>query len=209
MDESSSFILIIGLVAQLCFALRQIFQWWVSEKARSIQSPTSFWVFSLLGAFFFLIYGVLRLDFAIVLGQFLNFYIYCRNLYFKGIWSRISSILQIGILLIPISIMIYLYLLHFDTFRSVFINKNIGSGWLMIGTIGYLIFTIRFIYQWYISERLGTSRLPVGFFTLSIIGSIMIITYGIYRADMILIFGYIGGLVVYIRNLVIHYQHDS
>ena len=209
MGESSSIILIVGLLAQFCFALRQIFQWWASEKAKSIQSPASFWIFSLIGAIFFLIYGVLRLDFAIVLGQFLNFYIYCRNLYFKGIWSRLSFILQFGILLIPLSIMIYLYLSHFDTFRSVFINKDIGSAWLMIGTIGYLLFTFRFIYQWFVSERLGRSRLPVGFFALSIVGSILIISYGIYRSDIILIFGYLGGFVVYVRNLVIHYQNTA
>ena len=209
MGESSSIILIIGLLAQLCFALRQIFQWWASENAKSIQSPISFWVFSLFGAIFFLIYGVLRLDFAIVLGQFLNFYVYCRNLYFKGIWTRILLPFRVVILFIPFSIMIYLYLYHFETFRTVFINKDIGSGWFLIGTVGYLLFTLRFIYQWFVSERFGTSKLPVGFFVISIVGSIMIISYGFYRLDIILIFGYLGGILVYVRNLVIHYQNPD
>lgn len=209
MPESSTFVLIVGLIAQLCFTLRQIFQWWASEKAKSIQSPISFWVFSLLGAVFFLLYGVLRLDFAIVLGQFLNYYIYCRNLYFKGIWRRLSPLIQYALLALPIGMMSYLYGYHPEIFRSVLDNDNIGSGWLLLGTIGYLLFTIRFLYQWYVSERNGISKLPLGFFVLSVVGSILIICYGIYRSDVILIFGYLGGLMVYARNIIIYMNNPK
>jgi len=209
MGESFSIILIIGLLAQICFGLRQVLQWWASEKAKSIQSPLSFWLLSLVGALLLLIYGVLRLDFAIVLGQFLNFYIYCRNLYFKGVWSRISILVRIIILVIPLAVLAYLYLYYFETFKSVFNNEEIELGWFLVGTIGYLLFTIRFIYQWYVSERSGVSELPAGFFVLSIIGSLLIIAYGIYRLDIILIFPYLGGLVVYIRNLVINYRNPE
>ena len=208
MDDSFSIALLVGILAEICFAGRQIFQWWASEKAKSIQSPITFWIFSLIGSVFFLIYGVLRLDFAIVLGQFLNFYIYCRNLHFKGIWSRLSLLFQIGILALPLSIMSFLYVYYSETFNSVFVNNEIALGWLIFGTIGYLFFTIRFVYQWYVSESLGQSKLPVGFFVLSIIGSIIIIIYGWYRSDIILIVGYGGGLVVYLRNLMIHYQNN-
>ncbi len=90
-------------------------------------------------------------------------------------------------------------------FKLVFYNEDITSDWLLVGTIGYLILTVRYIHQWYVSERDGQSRLPVGFFVMSIVGSLMIVAYGIYRSDIILILGYLGGLVVYIRNLMINY----
>ncbi len=205
MAEHSTLIIFIGILAQVCFGIRQVIQWWESEKAKSIQSPSAFWMFSLIGSVFFLIYGVLRLDFAIVLGQFLSFYIYCRNLYFKGVWAQLPRWLRYMILLFPIVIIIYLYTDHLEMFKLVFYNEDITSDWLLVGTIGYLILTVRYIHQWYVSERDGQSRLPVGFFVMSIVGSLMIVAYGIYRSDIILILGYLGGLVVYIRNLMINY----
>jgi len=75
--------------------------------------------------------------------------------------------------------------------------------------LGYLLFVVRFIYQWYVSEKANFSQLPVGFFVLSIVGSSMIISYGVYRKDLILIFGYLGGMVVYVRNLMIHFKRRS
>lgn len=208
-QESGGVILVIGLLAQLCFAIRQIVQWLASERAKEIQSPVAFWLFSLLGSIFLLVYGLLRLDLAVVLGQIFNFYIHCRNLYFKGVWSRLAKVFQVGILLIPVGILAYLYLYHAETFYTVLDNDSIGSGWLLVGTLGYLLFTLRFVYQWYVSEQKGVSTLPVGFFVMSIVGSIMIVGYGIYRSDVILIFGYFGGLFVYIRNLMINYRSVS
>jgi len=206
MLEPTRIILYVGLLAQLCFAMRQITQWYASEKAKSVQSPISFWTFSLLGSIFFFVYGILREDFAIVLGQLLNFYIYCRNLFFKGMWSKWPIYIRIIILSIPILALAYVFYFHRQMFYTVLSNDDISSAWLVVGTLGYLLFTIRFVYQWYVSEKIQTSKLPVGFFVLSIVGSLMIISYGYYRSDMILVFGYLGGMVVYVRNLMIHYQ---
>lgn len=208
MIASESIVVIVGLLAQLCFAIRQITQWWATEKTKVVQSPISFWTFSLIGSSFFFIYGILQEDFAIVLGQLLNYYIFCRNLYFKGSWYRYPRFLKGVILCIPLMVLGYLFAYQRDIFESVLDNEDIKDSWLMVGTIGYLIFTLRFFYQWYVSERLRESKLPAGFFILSFIGSLMIIAYGIYREDWILIIGYLGGLVVYIRNLMIHFQQS-
>ena len=205
MGVSDNLILVVGAIAQLFFAGRSLTQWWVSEKAGEIMSPTWFWGFSLIGSIFFFIYGVLRLDLAIVLGQFLNFYIYCRNLYFKGAWDFIPPIFRFVILCIPLLILGYLYVYHPSVFNTVFDNKDISLGLLILGMVGYLLFTFRFVYQWYVSERLKMSKLPAGFFIISIIGSIMILIYGVYRKDIILIIGYLGGMTLYIRNLMINY----
>lgn len=204
MTESSSIIICVGLVAQFCFAIRQLIQWYASEKAQTIQSPISFWTFSLLGSVFFFFYGILREDFAIVIGQFFNFYIYCRNLHFKGVWDKFSKFIQLAILSIPILVLAFVYCYRVDMFYNILDNDAINGYWAIIGTLGYLLFTLRFFYQWYISEKIKSSKLPVGFFVLSIIGSVLIISYGLYRGDMILVLGYLGGMVVYIRNLMIH-----
>ncbi|MBT8218592.1 MAG: lipid-A-disaccharide synthase N-terminal domain-containing protein [Bacteroidia bacterium] len=206
MDVSNNVILIVGAMAQVFFAGRSITQWWVSEKAGEIMSPTWFWGFSLIGSIFFFVYGVLRLDLAIVLGQFLNFYIYCRNLYFKGAWDAFPKVIRLFILFIPFFILGYLFMYYPDAFKTVFVNKDIGLGLLILGMLGYLLFTFRFIYQWFISEKLQQSKLPVGFFVISIIGSLMILVYGAFRKDIILLIGYTGGMTLYIRNLMINYS---
>ena len=45
--------------------------------------------------------------------------------------------------------------------------------------------------------------LPRGFWIISIVGSGMIIIYGIIRLDPVLILGQMFGFVVYIRNLIL------
>lgn len=75
----------IGLLAQGFFSARVLVQWIQSERARHVLSPSLFWVFSLLGAYLLCLYGWLRDDFAIVLGQFISYYVYLWNLKVKGV----------------------------------------------------------------------------------------------------------------------------
>ena len=86
---SSIYVYAIGFVAQLFFSARILIQWIMSERARHVLSPTLFWVFSLLGSYLLCLYGWLRTDFSIVLGQFVSYYIYMWNLRAKGVLSRL------------------------------------------------------------------------------------------------------------------------
>ena len=72
--------LAIGFLAQTFFSARILVQWILSERARHVLSPTIFWVLSLMGAYLLCIYGWLRNDFAIILGQFISYYIYLLSL---------------------------------------------------------------------------------------------------------------------------------
>ena len=69
-------IYLIGLLAQVFFSARMLIQWILSEKYKKVVSPSLYWVFSLLGAYLLCIYGWLRNDFSIILGQFKSYYIY-------------------------------------------------------------------------------------------------------------------------------------
>ena len=83
----------IGFLAQGFFSARILVQWILSERARKVLSPSVFWILSIAGSYLLCLYGVLRHDFAIVLGQFISYYIYLWNLKAKGIWAdyRISD----------------------------------------------------------------------------------------------------------------------
>ncbi len=191
----------IGFLAQGFFSARILVQWIMSEKARRSLSPTLFWVFSLCGAYLMFIYGWLRHDFAIVLGQLISYYIYMWNLRIKDV--KIPKVFRIILLLTPV-VAICLVAGRAGVFVERFLHNSDVPLWLLLfGSAGQIIFTLRFIYQWLYSRRRGESRLPVGFWILSLTGSLSIVSYGIIRHDIVLIIGQSFGLVSYIRNIIL------
>lgn len=197
------FIYSIGLIAQLLFSFRLLVQWVSSEKERKVVAPTVFWFISLIASLLFFTYGYLRNDFAIILGQFITYYIYIRNLQLQHQWNKLQKGIRIFFIYFPITILLITILKGEYDFDLLF-NKEYISSWLLVlGIISQLVFTFRFIYQWIFSERIKTSQLPYGFWVISIFGSTLILIYAILRKDPILFIGQIFGLVIYIRNLMI------
>ena len=78
--------------------------------------------------------------------------------------------------------------------------------WLVLGFFGQTMFSCRFIFQWIVSERRRESVVPEIFWWFSVAGGIMLLTYALYRKDPVFILGQIGGLAVYVRNLVLIYR---
>jgi lipid-A-disaccharide synthase-like uncharacterized protein len=74
------FWLAFGLAAQLLFTARFIVQWLVSEKAGKSVVPVAFWFLSMGGGVMLLIYGLVRREPIIILGQALAVFIYLRNI---------------------------------------------------------------------------------------------------------------------------------
>jgi lipid-A-disaccharide synthase-like uncharacterized protein len=73
--------------------------------------------------------------------------------------------------------------------------------WIVLGMMGQLIFTARFLVQWLSSERAGRSVVPVSFWYLSIGGSVLLLAYAGYRRDPVFILGQTSGMFIYLRNL--------
>lgn len=73
--------MLIGLLGQGLFSMRFIVQWIASEKAGKSVVPFSFWLFSLGGSIFLLIYAIYRKDPVFILGQAPNLLIYSRNIW--------------------------------------------------------------------------------------------------------------------------------
>jgi lipid-A-disaccharide synthase-like uncharacterized protein len=69
-----------GIAAQLLFAARFIVQWLASERAGRSVMPLAFWFFSVGGGVLTLVYGLIRREPVIILGQGLSIFIYIRNL---------------------------------------------------------------------------------------------------------------------------------
>ncbi|MBU3735714.1 MAG: lipid-A-disaccharide synthase [Methylobacterium sp.] len=75
--------------------------------------------------------------------------------------------------------------------------------WLAVGLLGQALFMMRFVVQWIHSERHQKSVIPVSFWYLSLIGGLIVLSYGIHRAEPVIILGQLPGTFVYARNLVL------
>ena len=200
----------IGFSAQLLFSGRLLLQWILSEKNNKVVTPSLFWKLSLLASFLLFVYGYLRDDFAIMLGQSLTYYIYIRNLQLQGQWQKSPKPLQWLLLVFPVIIVIYGYNNGQYDIVTLFENKDIPVWLLTLGVIAQLTFTLRFVYQWITSEKNKKSQLPIGFWRMSVVGAALILSYAIIREDPVLFIGHCAGLVLYIRNIFIlkkqHYE---
>jgi lipid-A-disaccharide synthase-like uncharacterized protein len=74
------FWLVFGIVAQLLFTARFVVQWIVSEKLGKSVVPIAFWFLSMGGGLMLLVYGLVRREPIIILGQALAVFIYMRNI---------------------------------------------------------------------------------------------------------------------------------
>ena len=193
----------IGFIAQILFSSRLVIQWITSEKQRKVITPTLFWTLSLIASFLLFVYGYLRNDFAIMLGQSLTYFIYIRNLQLQNEWQKFPKIVRWILFLTPTIIIIYYFNNNQIDVELLFKNEAIPFWLLALGIVSQIVFTLRFVYQWLYSEKLGKSVLPLGFWFLSLAGSLLILTYAIFRRDPVLFTGHILGLIIYVRNLIL------
>lgn len=193
----------VGFLAQLLFSGRSVFQWILSEKSKKVLTPSLFWKMSLVASFLMFLYGYLRSDFAIMLGQTLTYFIYIRNLQLQGEWHKLNKYLRFSLLIFPILIVILGYNNNIYDVERLFKNEAIPFWLLVLGIVSQIVFTLRFIYQWIYSEKQKESLLPLGFWILSLAGSFLILLYAIFRRDPVLFAGHLFGLLMYARNMVI------
>jgi len=204
-------ILIIGLgfLAQALFFIRTITQWFKSEQEGEVISPIIYWQISLLASILMLTYGILRNDFAIVAGQFLVYSIYIRNLQLKKAWNKMHWISRGLAIVVPIIYIAWLAFSDTHNFSSIIKNEDVSLFLMIWGTIAQFIFISRFFYQWLYSENKKESVLPLGFWIISTVGSLMIFTYAIFRLDPVLFAAHSLGLFIYARNILLHYGKGS
>ena len=83
-----------------------------------------------------------------------------------------------------------------DWFTTIDVMKTVGLA-------GQLIFGSRFFVQWFASERAKASVIPVAFWYISIVGALLTLIYAIHIQDPVFIIPQVGGLAIYLRNLVL------
>lgn len=196
----------LGFFAQSLFGARLIVQLLLSEKKGKVVSPTIFWQLSLMASFLFLIYGIIRNDLVIIIGQTLSYLIYIRNLQLKNDWVKFPLIIRIIVFALPALALCWIVMGSENKLQDIFSNSDLSNPIIAIGAVGQLMLNLRFIYQWYYSEKHSDSILPLGFWVISSVASVMILTYASYRLDPVLLVAQGMGIFVYLRNIVIHFK---
>jgi len=197
-------ILFLGFVSQLLFFTRTLLQWVLSERAGKVLSPAIYWVLSIMASYLFCIYGWYRNDFSILLGQMISYYIYIWNLNANGVWNKIPSTIKAILILTPFFAIGYVIKNGHYFVENFLSHPNIPLWLVVFGSLGQVIFTLRFVYQWIYSVRRNVSVLPLGFWVISLLGSGIIVIYGMIRLDPILILGQSVGFIAYTRNIILY-----
>ncbi|MGD0552246.1 MAG: lipid-A-disaccharide synthase N-terminal domain-containing protein [Sedimentisphaerales bacterium] len=97
-----------------------------------------------------------------------------------------------------------------EFFRSTITEQVAGHPvWFIIGFAGQVVFGARFILQWIVSEYKKRSQVPVAFWYISIIGSVILLIYSIHRRDLIFMLGLSLNTLIYVRNLHLIHKHGT
>lgn len=204
----NAWIYAIGFAAQAFFSARILIQWILSERAHRVVSPTAYWICSLVGSWLLFLYGWLRADFAIILGQLISYYVYLGNLNLKHLYRKIPRPVRIILIATPVVVLCAI-LKEASHFVETFLRNDDVPMWLLIlGSAGQAVFSLRFVYQWIYSSHHGESTLPAGFWIMSLSGSALIVLYGVIRHDPVLILGQSVGFGAYARNLFLSFRNE-
>lgn len=87
-------------------------------------------------------------------------------------------------------------------------SPAVPAYWQVLGIVGSTIFFGRFYVQWLASERAGRSVMPVLFWYMSSIGSVLLMTFAVVTRSPVGALGQSFNLVVYGRNLI-HIWRDK
>ena len=202
--DSPVWVYLLGLMGMSIYGVRIVVQWYISEKSRRIESPGIYWIMSSIGAVILYIYGWLRKDFSIIFGESLSYYIYMWNISVMGLYKKVPKFIIVIQALFPV-VIIALIAKDMPTFVDTFLrNEAVPRDLLWFGIMGQFIYEIRSVYQLIYSMKRKESVLPLGYWLMAVVGSLMIIVYGIIRHDWVLVIGQFA-IVFSVRNIMLYF----
>ena len=71
----------LGIISQLLFTLRFVYQWMYSEQRKTSHLPLGFWIMSFVGATLILIYALYRKDPVLIFAHGFGLLIYARSIH--------------------------------------------------------------------------------------------------------------------------------
>lgn len=210
----------LGFFPSLLFTSRFILQWWQSERKKRSHLTRSFWKLSLLGHLIMIVHSTVQVQLHVALIQGINGVIAKRNLELMGGSTRpgprvLPFLLTTGFITLIFCLQGIICFGGTNWVQTPTLpwadeaSTKLGLAWHLVGFVGMLIFASRFWVQWWQTERQGISHLSLSFWWLSIAGASLSLVYFIRLNDPVHIVGYMGGLVPYVRNLMLIYRRPK
>ncbi len=205
----------VGVTGGLIFFGRFYLQWYVSERRKRSVVPVGFWYMSGVGALMLFPYAVFYLQSPVgALSYSFNIVVYTRNLVHiwreKGVLSRERSLLVHGIAgAVCLAAMALVAYTWFNEYHATHPDEAVRT-WMLIavGTVGQALFACRFFLQWVVTEAKRKSVVPVIFWHISVVASLLQIISYAPRGEWVFALGLAATLPVYLRNLwLIHMRH--
>lgn len=81
--------------------------------------------------------------------------------------------------------------------------------WVLFGFAAQGVFFLRFVVQWFESERRGRSHIPISFWWISIAGAAMLLVYSLKIRSLPFAASSVLSTVIYVRNLMLIYRHKA
>ena len=75
--------------------------------------------------------------------------------------------------------------------------------WEALAFVGEAVFGGRFVLQWLVSEYRKKSHVPIAFWYMSIVGSIILLAYSIHKQLPVFILAFVLQIGIYTRNLAL------
>jgi len=76
----------------------------------------------------------------------------------------------------------------------------------LFGLSAQALFMLRFVIQWFASERRKRSYVPIAFWYFSLAGGLMTFTYAYLRREPVFMLAQALGISIYLRNLFLIYS---
>jgi len=97
-----------------------------------------------------------------------------------------------------------------EFFREAIMKQIIGDPfWASTALVGQAIFGGRFILQWIVSEYKRKSYVPTAFWYMSLVGSLILLSYAIHIKNPIFMLAFSLNTFIYLRNLHLIYKQGK
>jgi len=192
---------LIGWLGLACYFSRSLIQWIASERAGDSIAPIAFWWVSVAGAVLLSIYSVYRAEPIFLAGYLVTLGIYLRNLWILRVPG--STLGPLPVTLLAVVAWALVVTVGLNDLKPGYRDS---LTWLIVAVCGQLLWSSRFIVQWYLSERAGESHIPEAFWWISLGGNTLMLSYAFRVGDPVWIVGLLLGPLTQIRNLMILYR---
>lgn len=75
--------------------------------------------------------------------------------------------------------------------------------WALLGFSAQLLFFSRWIFQWWVSEKMAESYVPSTFWYISLAGGLMLLVYAVRETQPVFVLGQLIGVANYSRNIML------